>query len=751
MLRLAVRAVFENQLVLALKVGDTLTATVTGGEGTVTYQWLANDIVIPGATDATLKVKEDFIGQVLSVIVTDEEGNTAESDDTAPVTTDMSAEIKLVDRNGLQPDGTALDTDTLDVSYGADLGTPNIIVWYCNGAAKAVYSLSGGNITAASFMSAPVVDPIKGVLDAGDWWVTIENTAGDVSVTNVVTVASNNVAVMTDFAIEDDYDTPRVTLADKTTTAIIDVTFNKQYFGTLYLNEVDNETYTTAKMVGAIDLTSAATTTTTWGADLADVKKASNLTNDAVSGLATGKGKYYAESDGTVHAKIKVPAQVTRGTNYELIFEQEDVKGDELGAKAKKEDLNVSNSYEAPYVVAPAEIAVTSYAKGTTTPQVTMYDENGEVLDWWTATAVTATNAVEPGFDSMAFYSIDSNTASASDTATPTSKVEIKEGVATLTIGAAANDYGYAKFKTTKGIFGAASATLTSEVFEGAMDPMTNMTLKQDSDDPKAAKIEFKNLKGVASGNVYIYQAKDATDLAAGVATVAGYDTKKAIGSAEVAGGTTKVIIDDVFEAVDTTNAYKNAFVAVFVPDDTDLFKTVYNGSDNSSTIAAPDFFTLAQNLTKYALVGDEEAATAVASGYQFSATGAYDSAGDGSGTPAYLEALDQFGDVIALAGGGPAAVLQASAAFEAVKSSFNGDPTYDPATTATNEINISTVANNGHKATAIVLGDTALGGQKTLAKGNKIAATLRTGQTLTLECTAAAADGKIKFKLSIS
>ena len=117
----------------------------------------------------------------------------------------MSAEIKLIDRNGLQTDGTALPNDTLDVSYGADLGTPNIIVWYCNGAAKAVYSLEGGNIDADSFMSRKVRDPLTGVLDSGDWWVTIENTAGQVSVTNVITVASNDIAIMSDFSLEDDY------------------------------------------------------------------------------------------------------------------------------------------------------------------------------------------------------------------------------------------------------------------------------------------------------------------------------------------------------------------------------------------------------------------------------------------------------------------------------------------------------------------------------------------------------------------
>ena len=169
----------------------------------------------------------------------------------------------------------------------------------------------------------------------------------------------------------------------------------------------------------------------------------------------------------------------------------------------------------------------------------------------------------------------------------------------------------------------------------------------------------------------------------------------------------------------------------------------------------APDYFTLKQKLTKYALVGDVAATTAIASKYTFTATGAYDSNGvTAGGTKAYLEALDQFGDVIAITAvpGTDAAVIQTAATFEAVKSSFNGDPTYDPATTATDAITVSTTAGTAaDKAAEIVLADTALGGQMTLAKGNKIAATLRTGQTLTLECKTAAADGKIEFALSLS
>ena len=582
------------------------------------------------------------------------------------------------------------------------------------------------------------------VLDAGDWWVTIENTAGDVSVTNVITVASNERAVMTDFSIEDDYDTPAVTIADTTATAIMNVTFNKQYFGNLYLNEVDNETYTALKMVGgaaAVNLSTSAN----WTANLTKVTKSSDFTNKkATAAVAAGeKGIFFVDEDGTVSAKIKVPADVTRGTAYELIFDQTDVSSDDLGAKAEKENLNVTNSFVAPYVEGPAEIVVTKAAKGNLTPEITMYNEDGEVLSWWTAAQVTNTKIT--GFDSMKFYSIDSNTASASDTAATTQKVKIDDGVVTLTVNAAANDYSYAKFATTKGIFAAKSATLTSEVNEGAMAPMTNMTLAQDSTTPQSAKVTFKNLKGVAGGTVYIYQAKDGTD-AANPGAIATYAHNKALGSAEVEGGATSVVIEDVFESVNAT-AYKNVFVAVFEPEDTTLFKSVYNGGDNSGDIDNPTVFTLKQKLTKYELVGSDDGATEVASKYTFIDEDEYSTTGAAGGTKAYLAAKDQFGDPIL---GNKTGISVTAKTMTCVSATFSGDA---PAKVDGKFTLATTGAAN--KANLIVITDTnttAMDGLKTLDDGNALSVDLSTKQTLTLTVdTKDTTSGHVKFKLSIS
>ena len=121
------------------KVGDTLTAVVTPSGAAVTYTWTLNGTTVSNNTSYTVPATA-INGDIIAVTVTD---GTKTVSDSAIVVDDYSAEITLVDRNGLQIDGTALPTDILDVVYGADLGTPKTIIWYNNGAAKAVYTIEG--------------------------------------------------------------------------------------------------------------------------------------------------------------------------------------------------------------------------------------------------------------------------------------------------------------------------------------------------------------------------------------------------------------------------------------------------------------------------------------------------------------------------------------------------------------------------------------------------------------------------------
>ena len=62
-------AVIDNT---APKVGDTLTASLVGGNntGTLSYQWKANNEAIAGATGSTYTVKADDLGKIITVTIT---------------------------------------------------------------------------------------------------------------------------------------------------------------------------------------------------------------------------------------------------------------------------------------------------------------------------------------------------------------------------------------------------------------------------------------------------------------------------------------------------------------------------------------------------------------------------------------------------------------------------------------------------------------------------------------------------------
>ena len=489
----------------------------------------------------------------------------------------MSAEIVLTDLNGLQIDGTALYTDTLQVSYGADLGTPSTVIWWCNGAAKGVYTTEGGELTKAFTSDDIKANVYAGAgLAAGDWWVTIENTEGLTSVTNVITVTDVAIAVMSDVSFEDDYETDyaaAIDFEDETNEVIVGVTFNKNYEGTIYIAPADEKTFTTAKLTNKKVLNAGGLEAT-----FENVKKAANFTNKAATDSATGDGIYYKDADGAVHVKFVVPAKVTRGTDYMLIFDQKDVKGDEVGtvASAKKEDLNISDEATVPYVEAPATIAITAYDKDVVgETEITFYDESGAVMAWWDDGQDTIANSVLTG----TVYQVDSNKIDSGDTPRTIQTLTVDEGKATATfVGVADKTYAYAKIKTVAGIFGEDSIELTSEVVESAPKAASKVELKEASTAADAT-VTFTGLHKKANGTVYILQGD--TGLTEAAAIVAqGKD--EAIASAAVEGGSISVSVANVFKSkfvdydgTQTDNA--NKFVALFIPDDTSVYSSVYS------------------------------------------------------------------------------------------------------------------------------------------------------------------------------
>ena len=528
-------------------------------------------------------------GVVLSVIVTiDDEEYTDHTD----VVKNVAGSITLTDENGLQDDGTALPTDKLVVSYGAWLGTPKYITWYRSGAVVKIASLEALGIQQADM----VLDGSVTALKAGEYYVVIENTAGDIFTSNSIEVTEDERAVMTDFAILDSYDTANLPeLAAKTDDLVVEVTLNKQYTGQFYLIEAKKTTYKTADMVAAqLNLTSANGGYATANAK----KKDSQVTAKAAMTGTPLDYIYYTAEDGTTHIMFQIAATtLTRGTDYQLIFDQDEIDSDNIDANASDattsattDNPNITEAFTCPYVEAPESIELSGYTAAGTTAKVTFYNEDGDALSWWDA-------ANKTGFEAIDIYGVDSNAISVSDVPATVASYAVKEGVVTVNYTATAKTFAYAKATTTKGVFGKDSVTLTSDFAEQLSPAYTKMELGVGSAST-TAKVSFTGLKKAASGTVYILQGDADTTGSENdtFAEIKAKDLETAVGSATVEGGSASVEIADVFAGDQLTTAgkgdYKNLFVAVFVPDLDDVYTKGYDGN------GAGGVYTLKQKAT---------------------------------------------------------------------------------------------------------------------------------------------------------
>ena len=333
---------------------------------------------------------------------------------------------------------------------------------------------------------------------------------------------------------------------------------------------------------------------------------------------------------------------VTRGNSYYLIWDQDDIEGDDPAvAGVKKEDLNTSETFTVHYVEAPASITVTKFQNGTTAPEITMYNEDGDVLTWWSDTDATDDGSLDlDGITSVRVYGVDSNAKSSSDTFKTATGGAVDKGKLTPTIAALAKEYAYATVKFEKGIFGEDAFTLESEVSESAKAALTKMVLKEDGTTPEDAVVEFTGLSTKAPGTVYIIDGKATTSGTFAQIVAKGVD--EAIASAAVEGGASKVTVPGVFsaKAMAAGATFENKFVAVYVPDDQELWRSAAYGKDATTE------FTLEPVITSF----DKSEIEAELAGETNGA--AETSSGDGDATPAEIELkvtgiqlLDQFGN----------------------------------------------------------------------------------------------------------
>ena len=271
---------------------------------------------------------------------------------------DASQVVALTDLNGLQADGTALTTDTLQIVFGSAFGTPKSVAWYKDGA---VIQVVVENIKATDLQFNPAIAETG----TGTYYAVVENTKGQSFTSNSIDVVEEGVAVLSDFTISDPYETGTVDLKAQSALSVVDVTLNKNYEGTFYLVNSEYDEYEDLDNTGFAPVeredNQGNTVTVTKSSQFTNA----NLQKSYLDTETEVKALRYKDSDNQVHYKILTAIEdkdeaVTRGDDYYLVFDQD---GD-VTDNTTRADWNTTDDYTVPYVLAPTSIKVTD-AKAT--------------------------------------------------------------------------------------------------------------------------------------------------------------------------------------------------------------------------------------------------------------------------------------------------------------------------------------------------------------------------------------------------
>ncbi len=495
--------------------------------------------------------------------------------DTYSVTTteETAAEVTISDISGLQTDGTGLVGDTLELSYGSDYGTATQITWYRG--EKLLSTTSGNASTLNSANGLRLTSTVTSV--PGEYYAVVTNASGVVTTTNKITLTkTEQSAVIKSFSITDDYKTgvtktsgaTSISYSTSDTFAVATLTLNREYDGNVYIYAATDTTFTSRIGVAVMD-------TGVTGGNLgftavdADELTEKNATAKYTGVATTNQGIKTQNEDGSVtYMWVVGNTAVTRGKSYVVVFDQENIDTDTIGDGSE----NKSSAATAPYLTAVAKIAVTKAAGGSA-PEITMYDESGNVLTWLGNT--TAVNSI---FTGLNVYENTSKTTTASHSAGVTNLSTVTKGVITgnsnLTAAGTYSWY-YATATTVKGIFSDSATTLTSEYVSETEKAADTVTLGQDKDTATTAEVKFTNAR--CSGTVYILTAAKYAAVTNDSEVVS-----NAQASATVSKGDSKVLVENALDSVGT-------YRAVFIPDDT----TAYSRVDSAAATIAQKATTL--------------------------------------------------------------------------------------------------------------------------------------------------------------
>nr|MCR4943841.1 hypothetical protein [Clostridium sp.] len=486
---------------------------------------------------------------------------------------DVAGNITISDVSGLQSNGTGLVKDTITLSYGDEVGTPASITWYRDNAILATFtdkamSYSANNGLALSNGTAPANYTAK----VGKYWAVVKTTAGKTIKSNTIELTDVEApAVIKSFAIEDDYETgvtksTGATKLDYNKTdkqAIATLVVNRDYAADLSIYAESNKTFTGSSVSTTKD--TALTTATGFTVETSNKK----MTNEDVSTATTTTAKKYVADNGEVTYRWVVNGTgLTRGTSYVAVYDQDSIKEDTIGDGKE----NVSKAATAPYLTAPAKIAVTKASAGSA-PEISLYDEAGNVLAW-----LGNTTSVSTIFTGLNVYENKSKSTTAAHSAGVTNASPALKGVITgnhaLTAAGTYSWY-YATATTTKGIFADKAVTLTSDFVSGAENAADSVALAQNSTTATTAEVTFTNAK--TDGIVYILTAAKYAAITkdSEVAT-------NAQAHANVTKGDAKVLVEGALDAV-------GDYYAVFMPTDA----TAYNRTDSAKATISAEATTL--------------------------------------------------------------------------------------------------------------------------------------------------------------
>ena len=506
---------------------------------------------------------------------------------------EQSDVVQLVDKNGLQTDGTALKGDTLAIVFGSDFGVPASVAWYCNGSVVATANSdlddTHGRLTYNTGREGTTV---------GSYYAQVQNTSGKVFKTNTIVVSEEGVPTLKDVAVNDYTDAySDGTAANKkyqdfdTTDGKAVVTFNvNKIYADNVVGIVDAKTLTAEDptIIQAYSIPQLAASGT-------QINAASKFTDKAALD-STNKVIYYKESNGSTTFKfvannasdLNIAANwglpgadekdMTRGSSYVL----------GIVDTTENETVAISYPFEAPYLPAPKAVAITNCntALGDIMANMTFYEDEEMTTplaylgDSNKANSMATITTICPG--ATVDMKATRNNAMTANTGMTVAIKPAKNGASEIyQAGVPVADidqyvgvFGKAEFPA--GIFAKDKIKLTADLVALPAESATAMGISYNAATaPNDLTVSFEGLK--SDGTILVARTMN-SETGAGVNILANTqklltDPTSAVGMATVTKGSAKVPIKDVVDDIyDDDRLAGDYYTAVFVPNDPTLF-----------------------------------------------------------------------------------------------------------------------------------------------------------------------------------